>query len=167
MLKGSADVVKYRVGVLKYYTSKWTGEREERLVARGRPPPGPVPRPHGPRGRAPAPVPGLHGPLLAVAREGGRRRVRARRRRVRRDAGAARPEVVLQPAARRLDDHRRDVHGPAAREHRRLLPRRPARGLPRRRRRRVLALPRPEQDVVGSLNLELLWFGHNAGGLQK
>ena len=36
MLKGSADVVKYRVGVLKYYTSKWTGEREERLVA---PPP--------------------------------------------------------------------------------------------------------------------------------
>lgn len=33
MLKGSADVVKYRVGVLKYYTSKWTEEREERLVA--------------------------------------------------------------------------------------------------------------------------------------
>lgn len=39
MLKGSADVVKYRVGVLKYYTSKWTGEREERLVA---PPPPPL-----------------------------------------------------------------------------------------------------------------------------
>ena len=26
MLKGSADVVKYRIGVLKYYTSKWTGD---------------------------------------------------------------------------------------------------------------------------------------------
>ena len=36
MLKGSADVVKCRIGVLKYYTSKWTGEREERPVA---PPP--------------------------------------------------------------------------------------------------------------------------------
>ena len=36
MLLGSADVVKYRIGVLKYYTSKGTGEREERLVA---PPP--------------------------------------------------------------------------------------------------------------------------------
>ena len=38
MLLGSADVVKYRIGVLKYYTSKGTGEREERLVA---PPPPP------------------------------------------------------------------------------------------------------------------------------
>ena len=26
MLKGSADFVKYRIGVLKYYTSKWTGD---------------------------------------------------------------------------------------------------------------------------------------------
>ena len=33
MLLGSADVVKYRVGALKYYTGKWTGEREARLVA--------------------------------------------------------------------------------------------------------------------------------------
>ena len=41
MLLGSADVVKYRVGALKYYTSKWTGEREERPVA---PPPTTVPR---------------------------------------------------------------------------------------------------------------------------
>lgn len=36
MLLGSADVVKYRIGILKYYASKWTGEREERPVA---PPP--------------------------------------------------------------------------------------------------------------------------------
>ena len=40
MLLGSADVLKYRIGVLKYYTSKGTGEREERLVA---PPPPTVP----------------------------------------------------------------------------------------------------------------------------
>ena len=40
MLLGSADVVKYRIGILKYYASKWTGEREERPVA----PPTTVPR---------------------------------------------------------------------------------------------------------------------------